>query len=630
MQKENKKAKRLTKDSLRQIFKLYEYIKPFRGVFAIGMVFLVLSSLTNLAFPMLMGELILPADDATTAITDTVSGTVDATAKIGNEAESGDGLLGSMIGDRGNGKVNIDAINDTAILLMLLLIAQALFSYIRVRTFVYVTENALAKLRQVTYQHLIKLPVQFFNQRRVGELNSRISSDITQLQETMTTTLAEFIRQIIIIVGGITLMVITSWKLALFTLAILPPMVLLAVFFGRFIRKYSKQFQAEVADSNTIVEESLQGIYNVKAFANEFLEITRYRRKTDDVAQTGIKGGKYRAAFSSFMVLGMFGAIVAIIWKAATLIEQGYMEHGQLISFILLAGFVGGSIGGFADVYARVQRAVGSTEELMEILDEETEDLLDNPSPIPGFKGEIQFNNVHFSYPTRPDTEVVKNLTFEAKSGEQVALVGPSGAGKSTLVQLIMRFFETSKGEILFDGKPASSYNLSELRNQMAVVPQDVFLFGGTIRENIAYGKKDATEDEIIEAAKKANAWRFIEEFSQGLDTVVGERGVQLSGGQRQRIAIARAVLKDPCILILDEATSALDSESERLVQEALDKLMEGRTSIVIAHRLSTVRSADKILVLDKGELVESGTHDELTQRDGGLYQQLSSMQFAN
>lgn len=590
MQNEEKKAKRLSKDSLRQIFKLYEYIKPFRGVFLLGMVFLVLSSLSNLALPMLLGELL----------------------------------------DRENETVNLENINEVGLLLVALLIAQAVFSYGRVRTFVYVTENALAKLRQVTYQHLIKLPIQFFNQRRVGELNSRISSDITQLQETMTTTLAEFVRQLIIIIGGITLMVVTSWKLALFTLAILPPMVLLAVFFGRFIRKYSKQFQAEVAESNTIVEESLQGIYNVKAFANEFLEITRYRKKTDEVAKTGIKGGAYRAAFSSFMVVGMFGAIVAIIWRAAVLVEQGELDNGELFSFILLAGFVGGSIAGFADVYARVQRAVGATEELMKILDEETENLEDRPMPIPGFKGDIQFKDIHFSYPTRPDTEVINDLSFEAKSGEQVALVGPSGAGKSTLVQLIMRFFDPNSGEILFDGKPASSYNLSELRNQMAVVPQDVFLFGGTIRENIAYGKSDASEEEIIEAAKKANAWRFIEEFSEGLNTVVGERGVQLSGGQRQRIAIARAVLKDPCILILDEATSALDSESERLVQEALDKLMEGRTSIVIAHRLSTVRSADKILVLDKGQLVESGTHDELTQNDGGLYQQLSSMQFAN
>ncbi|GGH76710.1 ABC transporter ATP-binding protein [Phaeocystidibacter marisrubri] len=606
MQKDEKKAKRLSKDSIRQIFKLYEYIRPFRGVFALGMVFLILSSLANLAFPMLMGELILPPPNAT-------------------EGEVVNNLL-----PQSGGSINIDAINKTALQLIALLLAQALFSYGRVRTFVYVTENALARLRQVTYEHLIKLPIQFFNQRRVGELNSRISSDITQLQETMTTTLAEFVRQLIIIIGGVTLMVITSWKLALFTLAILPPMVLLAVFFGRFIRKYSKQFQAEVAESNTIVEESLQGIYNVKAFANEFLEITRYRKKTSEVAQTGIKGGSYRAAFSSFMVVGMFGAIVAIIWKAATLIEQGHLEHGDLVSFILLAGFVGGSIAGFADVYARVQKAVGATEELMKILDEETEDLDYHPSPIPGFKGDVAFINVTFAYPTRPDTDVVRNLSFTANSGDQIALVGPSGAGKSTLVQLIMRFFEPSNGEIQFDGKPANQYNLSVLRNHMAVVPQDVFLFGGTIRENIAYGKSEATEEEIIEAAKKANAWKFISEFSSGLETIVGERGVQLSGGQRQRIAIARAVLKDPAILILDEATSALDSESERLVQEALDKLMVGRTTIVIAHRLSTVRSADKILVMENGQIIESGNHYELSENKEGLYYQLSSMQFAN
>lgn len=590
MQNDDKKAKRLSKDSIRQIFKLYEYIHPFRWVFRLGMLFLVLSSTANLAFPMLLGELV----------------------------------------DRQSETVNLEHINQTALMLLGLLAAQAIFSYGRVRTFVYVTENALAKLRQVTYQHMIKLPIQFFNQRRVGELNSRISSDITQLQETMTTTLAEFIRQLIIIVGGITLMVITSWKLALFTLAILPPMVLLAVFFGRFIRKYSKQFQAEVAESNTIVEESLQGIYNVKAFANEFLEIVRYRNKTNEVAKTGIKGGAYRAAFSSFMVVGMFGAIVAIIWRAAVLIEQGYLAQGDLFSFILLAGFVGGSIAGFADVYARVQRAVGATEELMKILDEKTEDLEDHPADIPHFKGDIIFNNVHFAYPSRPDVEVLKGISFEAKSGEQVALVGSSGAGKSTIVQLILRFFEPASGNISYDGVSANEYGLSQLRNQMAVVPQDVILFGGTIRENIAYGKPDATEEEIVEAARQANAIHFIEKFPEGLETVVGERGIQLSGGQRQRIAIARAVLKNPKILILDEATSALDSESERLVQDALEKLMKGRTSIVIAHRLSTVRSADTILVINEGAVIERGTHEELSKNVDGLYHQLSTMQFAH
>ncbi|KAB2809858.1 ATP-binding cassette domain-containing protein [Phaeocystidibacter luteus] len=589
MQEEKQKT-RISKDSLRQILKLYKYIKPFQTTFGIGLIFLILSSLANLAFPLLLGQLI----------------------------------------DRETEDVFLDDIDQYALLLLAVLLAQAIFSFMRVKLFVNVTEGALASLRQETYRHLIQLPITFFNQRRVGELNSRISSDITQLQETMTTTLAELIRQTIIIVGGIGLMAYTSWKLTLFTLAILPAMVVVAVFFGRFIRKYSKKFQAEVAESNTIVEESLQGIYNVKAFANEFLEVARYSKKTDSVAKTGIKGGTYRAAFSAFMIVGVFGAIVAVIWRAATMIQEGDLDNGSLFSFILYCVFIGGSMAGFADVVARIQKAIGATEELMDILNEEKEDLTPTPNPITNFKGNIHFDNVTFAYPTRAETNVIKNLSLEIKSGEQVALVGPSGAGKSTLVQLVLRFFEPTSGRLSFDGKPATEYGLSELRNQMAVVPQDVLLFGGSIRENIAYGKPDASESEIIEAAKKANAWVFISDFSEGLDTIVGERGVQLSGGQRQRIAIARAVLKDPCILILDEATSALDSESERLVQDALDKLMVGRTSIVIAHRLATVRSSDKIVVIENGELVESGTHTELSSKEEGLYKQLSSMQFTD
>ncbi len=587
---QQKKKVRLSWGALRKTFQLYSYIRPFRGEFFLGLVFLFLSSTANLAFPKFLGDL------------------------VNTQSES----------------LNFDKIDEVALILVAILVAQAIFSFFRIVLFVNVTEKTLASLRQATYTHLLKLPIAFFNQKRVGELNSRISSDISLLQETMTTTLAEFIRQLIIIVGGITLLTITSWKLTLFMLAILPAVMIVAVVFGRFIRRYAKEVQGQVAESNTIVEETLQGIYNVKAFANEFFEMLRYKKKTDEVARTGIKGGIYRGAFSSFIILGLFGAMVAVIWKGTTLIAEGVLDTGELFSFVIYSGFIGGSIGGLADVYAKIQKAVGATEELMEILDEKTEDLHETPNAIPSFTGKIEFQNVSFAYPSRADVSVLNNLSFEAKSGEQVALVGPSGAGKSTIVQLVMRFFDPISGSIQFDDKSASEYGLSELRNQMAVVPQDVLLFGGTIRENIAYGKPGASDEEIIEAAKKANAWKFISDFPEELDTIVGERGVQLSGGQRQRIAIARAVLKDPCILILDEATSALDSESEKLVQDALEKLMKGRTSIVIAHRLSTVRSADKILVLDQGKIIENGTHDELSAIDDGLYKQLSSMQFAN
>ncbi|MDX5404082.1 MAG: ATP-binding cassette domain-containing protein [Bacteroidota bacterium] len=590
MSSSKEKKPRISTGSLKKALKLYKYIKPYRGQFTVGLIFLFLSSAANLAFPKLLGDLV-------------------------NEA---------------NMEAITRDINRIALILLGVLVLQSIFSYFRVILFVNVTEKSLASLRQGVYQHLIRLPMWFFAEKRVGELNSRISADISLLQETFTTTLAEFIRQIIIIAGGITLLAITSVKLTLFMLAILPPVVLLAVFFGRYIRKYSKKVQGEVAESNTIVEETLQGIQNVKAFTNEFLEIGRYREKTDEVAATAIKGGKYRAAFSSFIILGLFGAIVAVIWMGTTLIATGELNTGQLFSFVLYSGFIGGSIGGMADVYARIQKTIGATEELLEILEEEIEPINDHTAERSDLRGSIAFEGVTFSYPSRKDITVLNHLSFEVQPGEQVALVGPSGAGKSTIVSLLYQFYHPQEGKILFDGRPADHYDLTDLRAHMALVPQDVFLFGGSIRENIAYGDPSAHEDQVIEAAKKANAWDFIQKFPEGLDTLVGERGVQLSGGQRQRIAIARALLHDPRILILDEATSALDSESEQLVQQALDTLMEGRTSIVIAHRLSTVRKADKILVIENGHIRETGTHEQLMQNHEGLYRALSEMQFAN
>jgi len=583
--------KKITLEGLKNAFKLYSYIKPYRVEYAWGMFFLMGSSLASLAFPKLLGEL------------------VDS-------------------GNKGNLSQDIDRI---ALLLVATLLIQSVFSYFRVVLFVNVTEKTLAYLRQNTYNHLIKLPLRFFEKHRVGELNSRISSDISLLQETLTSTLAEFIRQIIIIAGGITLLAITSLKLTLFMLAILPGMMLLAVFFGRFIRKFSKQVQGEVAKSNTIVEETLQGIQIVKTYTNEYLEIDRFHKRTSEIAKIGMKSGKYRGAFSAFMIFGLFGAMVAVIWRGSIMMSSEIIDAGELFSFVIYSGFVGGTIGGLANVFTQIQKFIGATEELFELFNEEEENLfqIKEVPEIEIIEGQITFKNLSFKYPSRPDEEVLSKINMTIPKNQMVALVGTSGAGKSTIASLMLRLHEPTSGDIIFDNRNSRDFSLSSLRSQIALVPQDIFLFGGSIRENISYGKPTATDVEITEAARKANAFEFIDRFPERLDTIVGERGTQLSGGQRQRIAIARAVLKNPRILILDEATSSLDSESERLVQDALENLMVGRTSIVIAHRLSTIRKADQILVLDGGKIVEKGTHEELISLENGIYRNLSMLQFA-
>ncbi len=587
MQDEEKKA---TGNGLKELLKLYRFLKPYRWIFSLGMVFLLISSGASLLFPKYLGNMV----------------------------------------DIANSEGIISEISRTGLILLAIVVVQAVFSYFRTRIFVTVTEKTLASIRQHIYNHLIRLPMSFFSERRVGELNSRISADISILQHSLTETLADLLSQILVIAGAMTFMMISSFKLTLFMLAVVPPMALLAFFAGRAVRRYSKKAQSYVAESNTIVEETLQGIQNVKAFTNELFEMNRYRGKTNEVADAGIKGGKYQAALS-FIVLAFFIAMGLVIWRGAILIAKGEMEAGQLFSFVIYSGFIAGNIAGMASVYTRLQRTIGAAEKLLLILDEPTEKLDDTYEPDPSnlLHGRITFNNVDFRYPSRDEVTVLKNVAFSIEPGQEVAFVGPSGAGKSTLVSLLLKFYEPTSGTILFDGRDSRSFPITSVRSQMAIVMQDVFLFGGTIRENISYGKPGAAEQEIIDAAIRANAWDFIQSFPDRLNTVVGERGVQLSGGQRQRIAIARAVLKNPAILILDEATSSLDSESERLVQEALEKLMKGRTSVVIAHRLATVRKADKIFVLESGRIVEQGTHAELLSNENGLYKSLTELQFS-
>jgi ABC transporter fused permease/ATP-binding protein len=582
--------RKITLSGLRRLLRLYVYIKPYKWEYSLGLLFLLGASSASLVFPKLLGELV----------------------DYGNK-----GTLGQEI-------------NRLAWILIVVLVAQSVFSFFRIYLFVRVAEKTLADLRQGTFNHLVKLPMKFFQHRRVGELNSRISADISLLQDALTSTLAEFIRQVIVIIGGISLMMITSWKLTIFMLMIMPAIMILTAVFGRYIRKLSKQAQSQVADSNTVVEETLQGIQSVKSFTNEFFEMSRYRSKTIDIADTGIKNGRLRGLFSSFVILGLFGTMVAVIWRGSMLISTGEIATGELFSFVIYTVFIGGTIGGMADVFARVQKFIGATEDLLEIMNETPEPLeeIKPGEPYHLLHGGIRFENLTFSYPSRTDAVVLRDINIEIKPDTLVALAGPSGAGKTTFTSLLLRLYDPDSGKIMFDDTDSRNIPLSVLRSQMAIVPQDIFLFGGTIRENIAYGRTGASDAMIEDAARKANAWEFISSFPNGLDTLVGERGMQLSGGQRQRVAIARAVLKDPKILILDEATSSLDSESERLVQDALEKLMKGRTSIVIAHRLATIRKADLILVLDNGHIVEQGTHAELLKAENGLYRSLSELQF--
>lgn len=588
------KAK-INRETLGHVARLLSYLKPYRGKFIAAMFALLLSSLVGLAFPSFVGALIDTAQGKRTS--DFLPATIP-------------GIL---------------------LLAFVVLAGQAIVSFFRILWFVSVGERALSDIRKDTYLKLITLQMDFFAGRRVGELNSRISADLSQVQDTLTSTIAEMIRQAVLLVGGVIFMAMISKKLIFALLAVLPVLIIAAVFFGRFIRKISREAQDKLAESNTMVEETLMGIASVKAFVNEPYEAKRYSGAIGQVASIAIRGAKFRGMFSSFIVLCIFGGLLGVIGYGCVLVSNGEITFGELLKFSLYAMFLASSLGSFPELFANVQKTVGASERVLEILAEKGEDVAITENTVviaQKITGHLTFDHVGFAYPSRAEVQVLKEVSFEASAGQRVAIVGPSGSGKSTTAALILQFYHPQHGQILFDGKPASAYALSDIRNQVAIVPQDVLLFGGTILENIAYGKLSASREEIILAAQRANAHQFISSFPEGYETVVGERGVKLSGGQRQRIAIARALLKNPSILILDEATSSLDSESERLVQEALEELMKGRTSIIIAHRLSTIREADRILVLEKGQIVESGTHEELIADQKGLYRYLSGLQF--
>jgi ABC-type multidrug transport system fused ATPase/permease subunit len=593
---------KVNKESLRRGLRIFRYVLPYRAKFTVGMVLLVLSSLSTMSFPWIAGKLVNVA--------------------------TGEPLVLP-------GGLALD-INRVALGLFLVTVLQGMFSFGRIWFFTQVSEFTVRDIRQALYAKFVQLPIPFFEQNRVGAITSRITSDVGQIQDSFSLTLAELFRQVFTLVGGIAFIMVVSWKLSLFMLLTFPPIVLAAGLFGRKIRTLSRTVQQELAHTNTIVEETLQAINSVKAFTNERFETQRYNSSLSKVVQAALQSNLYRGGFVSFVIIGLFGGIILVLWRGATLVhtpvtDPNHLQIGDLTAFIIYTAFIGASVAGLGEIYGKVQSTLGASERILEILDETPEPTLLEPAVglVPAkIQGDIRYEHVAFRYPTRPDVPVLQDIDFHIAAGEKIALVGPSGAGKSTIAGLLMQFYPLSGGRIVVDGHSIADYDLTSLRSHIGIVPQETLLFGGTIRENIAYGKPDATDQQIIEAAQRANAWQFISAFPESLDTVVGDRGIKLSGGQRQRVAIARAILKNPAILILDEATSSLDSESEKLVQGALDELMQNRTSLIIAHRLSTIRKVDKILVIDGGRIVEAGSHDELSERAGGLYANLLRLQF--
>ncbi len=585
------------KENLRELAYLFTFLRPYRRRFLSAVFASMVSMSFGMLFPWLVGNLVDAALPSKKVFTDrTLQMSVDTVALL---------LIGTLV-------------------------IQAGLTFFSSNSFQVVGERAVVDIRSGLFARLIALPMRFFGERRVGELSSRLSNDLAQIQDMFAFAIPQAVRQVMLFICGLVAISITSGQLTLVMLASLPPVVLVTIWFGRKVRKFSREAQDRLAEASTIVEESLQNISSVKAYANERYENARYTGSLNAFLALVIPTARLRAGLIAFIIVGIFGSIILVMWYGARLMQSGDLSHGELTMFTLFTLLIGGSVASTADVISSVNKTLGASQRVRELLREEPEDSTSTTGQaVPRFAGDVVFQDVHFSYPSRADVPVLRGLSIQAAPGEKVALVGPSGAGKSTIVSLLLRFYEPDSGQILLDGKPATSWDLKGVRANMAIVPQEVMLFGGTIRDNIAYGRPGATEDEIRLAAARANCHEFIERFPENYQTLVGERGVKLSGGQRQRIAIARALLKDPAILILDEATSSLDSESEALIQQAMTTLLEGRTAFIIAHRLATVRQVDRIYVIEDGTATESGTHDELIERPGGTYRRLSELQFS-
>ncbi len=571
----------------RQLSRLLSYTRPYRLGLLLAGISSLISTAFFLAFPQLVSR-----------------------------------MLDASIFEQGN----LAQIDRYTLLLVLVFAGQAVFSGLQNYLFARSGEGVVADLRRHLFSHLLSLSPRFFENHKTGDITSRLTSDVATVQGVVSTALVQLFTTPLMFAATLTILFWTNWKLSSFILAVVPVVILVAIVLGRMIRRLSKAFQDKVAEANARAEESIGGIRVVQSFTAEPLEAERYSQLIGESYRTALRRALVSSGLSGVVFFTIFSALGLIFWYGGRLVSLGEITPGQLVSFILYAFNVAASVGTLAGIWSQVQSALGASSRIFELLDTPS-DLKEPESPytLLTVRGEVRLEDVHFAYDERG--EILRGVNLTAPPGQVVALVGPSGAGKSTLIALIPRFYDVTRGRITLDGVDIRQLRLVDLRRQIALVPQETLLFSGCIEENIRYGNPQASQAEVIEAARAANAHGFIMEFPQGYQTLVGERGVKLSGGQRQRIAIARALLKNPRILILDEATSSLDSESEALVQEALDKLMQGRTTFVIAHRLSTVRNAGQIVVLDKGQIVQQGTHEELLAQ-GGLYKDLYELQF--
>ncbi|WP_225413350.1 ABC transporter ATP-binding protein [Stigmatella hybrida] len=532
-----------------------------------------------------------------------------------------------LIIDEALGSRDRSLIDRAALGMTFILAIQALAVALRYYLFTTAGERVVTRLRQKLFANIMGQEVAFFDERKTGELTNRLASDTTVLQNTVSSNVSMVLRNLATAVGGVALLFYTSPTLTLLMLSVVPAVAVSAVVYGRRVRKLSKEVQDALAASNEVAEESLSGVRTVRAFAAEKHEVARYRSAMDKAFELARRRIRHSSTFMAVASFGGFAAAVVVLWYGGRLVVEDKLSVGGLTSFLVYSLFVAFSLGALAELWADFMRASGAAERVFELMDRLPTIPTSGGERPARIEGRIELREVNFAYPTRPDTQVLQGIDLTIAPGEIVAIVGPSGAGKSTIASLLTRLYDPQEGRILLDGQDLRTLDPEWLRQQIGVVAQEPLLFSSSIAENIRYGRMDASDAEVEAAARAANAHDFISRFPEGYRTPVGERGVQLSGGQKQRVAIARAVLKDPRLLILDEATSALDAESEHLVKDALERLMQGRTTLIIAHRLSTVMGANRVLVLEGGNVVQSGSHAALMSQEG-LYRRLVEKQF--